>query len=202
MARAGLSREAVIAAAMRIADAEGIEALTMRRVSQELGVTPMALYRYLPDKSGLIDVVVDESLRDVPLADPTGPVIDELLGCFCGLHDLLRAHPGMARAAAERTLEGPMATRVADRVLELLRRNGADGPHAANLLVSAFNLTLGSALYRTSRSKRSAGAFSTVGEDTPAVRRVRGRLAEAGGDDETFKDALRRLISSYLDSGG
>lgn len=46
MRRAGLKREAVVRAAVKIADAEGIEAISMRRVSQALGVTPMALYRY------------------------------------------------------------------------------------------------------------------------------------------------------------
>lgn len=199
MARAGLTRETVVRAAVRIADAEGIEALSMRRVSQELGVTPMALYRHLPDKSGLLDVVVDESLRDVPLADPDGAVLAELNRCFGGLYELLLAHPGLARAAGERPLEGPVATQIGDRVLTLLHRNGVDGDDAANLLISAFSLALGSALYRTSRRNQPDRSFSRLGAEAPAVHRVRDRLASATGDDDTFRDALTRLVASYLD---
>ncbi len=201
MARAGLTREAVVRAAVQIADAEGIEALSMRRLSQELGVTPMALYRYLPDKSGLVDMVVDESLRVVPLVDPSGDVTGELLRCFGGLYELLLAHPGLARAAGERALAGPVATRIGDQVLALLHRNGVNGANAANLLVSAFSLALGSALYRTSRGGRSDSDFVRSDGEAPAVHRVRDRLVAASEDDEVFRDALERLITSYLDAG-
>ncbi|QZT58608.1 TetR/AcrR family transcriptional regulator [Mycolicibacterium austroafricanum] len=197
MARAGLGRDAVVRAAVQIADTEGIDALSMRRVSQELGVTPMALYRYLPDKSGLVDVVVDESLRDVPLVDPTRPVTGELLRCFGGLYELLVAHPGLARAVGERPLEGPVATRIGDRVLTLLQQNGVGRDDAANLLVAAFSLALGSALYRTSRSGRSGWGFRRSA-DAPAVDQVRGRLAVAAADDVTFRDAFERLVRGYL----
>ncbi|MBZ4613011.1 TetR/AcrR family transcriptional regulator [Mycobacterium avium] len=199
MRRAGLKREAVVRAAVKIADAEGIEAISMRRVSQALGVTPMALYRYLPDKDAPIDVVVDESLAVVPVPDPSGSVTAELLRCFGGLYDLLLDHPGLARAAGERPLEGPFATRLGNNVLTLLQHNKIDEADAANLLVSAFSLTLGCALYRTSRSGRTASSrLSQVGDEAPAVRRLRGRLTVASADDTVFRDALTRLIAGYV----
>lgn len=200
MGRAGLGREAVVRAAVQIADAEGIDALSMRRVSQELGVTPMALYRYLPDKSSLVDVVVDESLSVVPVVDPTRPVADELLRCFGAMYELLLAHPGLARAVGERPLEGPVATRIGEQVLTILQRNGIAGDDAANLLISAFSLTLGSALYRTSRGDRVDRW--QVGEVAPAVHGVRDRLNSASADDAVFRDALQRLIAGYLQMDG
>ncbi|MCV7221689.1 TetR/AcrR family transcriptional regulator [Mycolicibacterium elephantis] len=201
MARAGLNRQAVVRAAVHIADAEGIEAVSMRRVSQELGVTPMALYRYLPDKSGLIDVVVDESLGVVPLVDPDGDVVPELLRCFGGLYEFLLVHPGLARAAGERPLVGPVATRIGDQVLALLHRSGVTGDDAATLVVSAFSLALGSALYRTSRRGRGGNDFSRSGVEAPVVQRVQDQLISASRDDRMFRDALERLVASYLDVG-
>lgn len=173
----------------------------MRRVSQELGVTPMALYRYLPDKSGLIDVVVDESLRVVPLVDPDGDVVPELLRCFGGLYEMLLAHPGLARTAGERRLAGPVATRIGEQVLAFLHRNGVAGDNAATLLVSAFSLALGSALYRTSRRGRPVRDFSRPGLAAPEVQRVQDQLISASLDDHMFRDALQRLVASYLDIG-
>lgn len=196
MRGAGLSREVVVRAAVQIADADGIDALSMRRLSQRLGVTPMAIYRYLPDKSGLVDVVIDESLRVVPLADPSGPLMDELSHCLNGLYELLRDHPGLARAVGDNPMEGPVAAQIADRVLELLQRNGMDDGSASDLLVAAFSLTLGCALYRSSRAARTQ--LSKVGEEAPAVHRVRDRLAMAGVQDAMFRGALERLVAGYL----
>src|SRR5215216_3902704 len=68
--RAGLSRELVLAAARRIADEEGVDRLTMRRLAAELGVLPNALYTYVPDKEALLDALLDALLGDVDAGDP------------------------------------------------------------------------------------------------------------------------------------
>jgi AcrR family transcriptional regulator len=197
--RAGLKREAVVQAAVRIAEAEGIETISMRRVAQDLGVTPMALYRYLPDKDALIDVVVDEALRAVPVPGASGSMSDELLRCFTALYHLLLEHPGLARTAGGRPLEGPVATHLAEGVLAVLQDNGIGEDEATRLLVSAFSLILGFALYRTSRSGRDESSPPPHGGvDAPAVRRVWGRLTAAGADDTVFSDALARLVAGYV----
>ncbi|NGX10037.1 TetR family transcriptional regulator [Mycobacteroides franklinii] len=199
MGRAGLKLEVVVRAALRIADTEGIEKISMRRVSRALGVTPMALYRYLPDKDSLIDVVVDESLRDVPVPDPSAPMSAELLSCFGGLYELLLDHPGLARAVGERSLEGPVATRLGDQVLALLECNGIGEDEAAHLLVSAFSLTLGCALYRASRRGLSASSrWSRAGLQAPTVLRLRDRLSAASEDDSVFRGAFERLVTGYM----
>lgn len=68
----GLDRATVVAAATHLARSVGIENLSMRRLATALDVTPMALYRHLPNKESLLDLVVDESLRSVPRSIPTG----------------------------------------------------------------------------------------------------------------------------------
>ncbi|WP_066899491.1 TetR/AcrR family transcriptional regulator C-terminal domain-containing protein [Mycolicibacterium houstonense] len=64
--------DAVVAAAIRIADADGLDALTMRAVALELGLTPMATYTYVPGKAELLDLMVDTVYRQMPRHDLTG----------------------------------------------------------------------------------------------------------------------------------
>ncbi len=61
-----IDREAVVTTAMRIADEEGLAAVTMQRVADGLGVTPMALYRHVSNKKDLLDALVRLLLHDIP----------------------------------------------------------------------------------------------------------------------------------------
>ena len=63
--RPGLTREAVVARALQIGTAEGLEAVSLRRIAQELGVTPMALYRHVRDKQDLIDAMTEAVLDGI-----------------------------------------------------------------------------------------------------------------------------------------
>jgi TetR/AcrR family transcriptional regulator, tetracycline repressor protein len=61
--RPGLTREAVVARALEIGNAEGLEAVSLRRLAEELGVTPMALYRHVRDKQDLINAMTEAVLN-------------------------------------------------------------------------------------------------------------------------------------------
>ena len=63
--RPSLTREAVVARALEIGTAEGLEAVSLRRVAQELGVTPMALYRHVRDKQDLINAMTEVVLEGI-----------------------------------------------------------------------------------------------------------------------------------------
>ena len=63
--RPGLTREAVVARALEIGTAEGLEAVSLRRLAQELGVTPMALYRHVRDKQDLINAMTEAVLEGI-----------------------------------------------------------------------------------------------------------------------------------------
>ena len=68
----GLSVGTVVAAATMLADHEGLAAVSMRRVAQELGVSAMTLYTYVPGKAELVDLMLDAAYRRLPLADTAG----------------------------------------------------------------------------------------------------------------------------------
>ena len=71
MQRSPLSKDRVLAAAVELADRDGLEALSMRRLGAELGVEAMALYRHVGNKDELIDI---ESFTDARWGVPDGPI--------------------------------------------------------------------------------------------------------------------------------
>src|SRR3954451_19671801 len=64
-----LTREKVLAAALRLVDAEGLDALTRRRLGRELGRDAMTLYRYAPDQAALLDGIVELVLEELEPPD-------------------------------------------------------------------------------------------------------------------------------------
>ena len=67
-ARPRLSRERVLEAAVSLADANGIEALSMRRLGEQLGVEAMSLYKHVANKDDLLDAMVDSVFAEIDLA--------------------------------------------------------------------------------------------------------------------------------------
>src|SRR5215831_16200133 len=63
----GLTRQAIIDRALELGDAEGLEAVSLRRLATELGVTPMALYRHVKDKQDLINAMYEAIVEDFDL---------------------------------------------------------------------------------------------------------------------------------------
>lgn len=199
MARvAGLDVAGIVRASIAIGDVEGFERLTMRRLSAELDVTPMAIYHHVSGKEELLDLVLDESLRPLPLPDVEGDPLEQIVGWYHAFHQLLVAHPELARVMGERRLEGPVAAIAAEHMMALAERAGLDEDRVTDLIVAAFSFSLGSSFYRTSRLAADA-TKGDRGDDAPAVvGRVRDRLAQAAADDEHFLEALTMLVAAYL----
>jgi AcrR family transcriptional regulator len=66
--RPGVTRQAIVARAIEIGTAEGLEAVSLRRLAQEFGVTPMALYRHVRDKQDLINAMTEDVLEGIDVA--------------------------------------------------------------------------------------------------------------------------------------
>lgn len=106
--RPGLSVARVVETGIALADAEGLEAVTMRRVAQELGVVPMTLYTYVPDKSALLDLMLDRLYLDMPrTALPDRPWRERLAAVAEENHRLYAEHPWAAALPASRPPLGP-----------------------------------------------------------------------------------------------
>jgi AcrR family transcriptional regulator len=105
--RQGLSVRRVVEAAIALADAEGLAAVTMRRVAQDLAVVPMTLYTYVPDKAALLDLMLDRLYLDMPRVRHGGPWRERLTAVAEDNRQLYQRHPWAAGFSASRPPLGP-----------------------------------------------------------------------------------------------
>ncbi|GAB2835343.1 TetR/AcrR family transcriptional regulator [Lentzea nigeriaca] len=106
--KGALSRARVVEAAIKVADAEGIGALTMRRVAETLGFTTMSLYRHVPGKSELLDLMVDAVWGETEHT-PRGPWRAGLEFYARQMWSMYRAHPWLLQLTNARRMPGPNA---------------------------------------------------------------------------------------------
>ncbi|HYN17599.1 MAG TPA: TetR/AcrR family transcriptional regulator [Actinomycetes bacterium] len=201
--RAGLSREPVLEAARRIADEDGVDRLTMRRLAAELGVMPNALYTYFPHKEALLDALVDDLLAGIDAGDPAeGDWRDGLVRVMDSSRRLLLAHPQLVSVFIARPGLGPNAARLGEITLELLRRAGLEGERAAEALRVLLVYSLGFAAFQAprlrgdadGRSARAEATFAGLPEDSfPRMHGLAGQLA-APTTDRQFQTGLGWLL--------
>ncbi|MGH3570689.1 MAG: TetR/AcrR family transcriptional regulator [Pseudonocardiaceae bacterium] len=104
----GLDLDAVVAAATDLADREGLEAVTMRRVAAALGVGAMTLYTYVPSKAELLDLMLDSAYARMSRANTTGQLWRQRLITIAEENrDLFDAHPWAATVSTLRPPLGP-----------------------------------------------------------------------------------------------
>jgi TetR/AcrR family tetracycline transcriptional repressor len=208
--RAGLSRRSVLAAARRIADEEGADRLTMRRLAAELGVVPNALYTYVPDKEALLDALVDDLLAGIDPGDPAdGDWREGLVRVMDSSRRLLLAHPRLAPVFLSRPGLGPNAARLGEITFELLRRGGVEGERAVEAFRVLLIYSLGFAAFQAprlqtdpaARTRRVEATFAGLPEDRfPQLRRLAGPLA-APTTDRHFHTGLRWLLDGIAAGG-
>ncbi|MFD0269020.1 TetR/AcrR family transcriptional regulator [Streptomyces sp. NPDC127106] len=91
------TRESIAAEAVRIADAEGIDAVSMRRVAAGIGAGTMSLYNYVPRKEDLYELMVDAVSGEYELTAPTGDWRADLLALARQTRQLMHRHPWLPR---------------------------------------------------------------------------------------------------------
>lgn len=120
-----LSESEIVEAALRVVREDGVEKLSMRRLSRELGVSPMAPYYYVADKRELLDLVATAALTGVRKPSPeSGPWQQRLRELIDQIDDKLRKHPGLGDVLIEQML-GKQLDLIA-AVMEILFDAGFD----------------------------------------------------------------------------
>lgn len=140
-----LSRDAVTGRAVALADAEGIDAVTVRRLATELGVTPMALYWHFQDKERLLDGVAELVLSQMTLPpdDEARPWDERLREVLDQLLAVLAAHPSLTDVVKTRILQSEPGLELTERVLSLLRGAGFSPEQSAQQAVYALVFIVG-----------------------------------------------------------
>ncbi|WP_255513394.1 TetR/AcrR family transcriptional regulator [Homoserinibacter sp. GY 40078] len=105
--RIPLDRDRVLAAAVDLADHEGLDAISMRGLAAGLGVVPMALYKHVADKDDLIDGMVDTVVTAYAATDPALTGADAVRSRILAARRALVEHPWMRRAIETRTRRTP-----------------------------------------------------------------------------------------------
>jgi AcrR family transcriptional regulator len=141
--REPISREAIVTAAIRLLDREGLAALSMRRLAEELGTGAASLYWHVGSKDGLLDLVFDELIGEeqVPGADPSGWQ-EQLKDIARAQRRISLRHPYLVRISIGRIPMGPNALRFSERVIAILRAGGLPPRLAVQgylLLISTVN---------------------------------------------------------------
>ena len=122
MPRVGLTRETVIAQALAIADADGLQALTMRRLAAELDVEAMSLYNHVKNKADLHTGIADRVWEEVDLASDETDWRAALMRMCASAHHALVSHPWFFELPA--ALGGVPRVRVIDAQLRYMREAG------------------------------------------------------------------------------
>jgi AcrR family transcriptional regulator len=116
----------IAAAGIRIADAEGLDAVSMQRIAAELPVTKMALYRYVPGKAELVAVMSDLAMA-APPQHPAQPWREALHTWAVDLYDGFRRHPWLLQSTIGRRLLGPNELAWIDTGIATLADSGLTG---------------------------------------------------------------------------
>jgi TetR/AcrR family transcriptional regulator, tetracycline repressor protein len=138
--RDALSRERILRAALAIVDREGLEAISMRRVGEALGVEAMSLYNHVANKAAILDGIFEIVLAELPAARPAPSWQAALRERARALRAALRAHPNVLPMFATRPAVTPAAIAHVEAVFEVLRRAGFSADDTVSVLqvLSAF----------------------------------------------------------------
>ena len=150
--RTRLSKHAVVDRALKLADADGLDALTIRKLAQDLGVTPMALYWHFRSKDDLLEGMSEQIWGEVEVnVDPSVPWWTQLQGGLESLIRVLRAHRSAPQLVLEHEKRNEAALHATEAALAILRGAGFDALHAAEIarstLWTAITLVMSEAGY-------------------------------------------------------
>ncbi|ASU83974.1 TetR family transcriptional regulator [Nocardiopsis gilva YIM 90087] len=160
----GLSVDAIVDAAIAVADEEGMAALSMRAVGERLGRTAMALYTYVPGKSELVDLMYDRVLVELPT--DYGDAADWREGVTAWAHDcwaFYLRHPWVLQVSQARPVLGPNEYVVLETVVRILNGTGLPAATLRRVVGTLFHFVRGIA--STAAEARQAAAATGMSDD-------------------------------------
>jgi AcrR family transcriptional regulator len=202
--RTQLTRERVLAAAIELADRDGIESISMRRLAQELGIEAMSLYTHVRNKNDLLDGIADAVIGQIPTStDGVGWQASLRQLVFAARSVVLR-HPWAPRAVQAQAAPGPAALQYIDAAIGILREGGfsiAQAHHALHILGSRL-LGFTQDLFDDSgdlEPEAAASLASALGASHPYAVEMALAVTHGGAlgpcdDDAEFEFALEFIL--------
>jgi len=128
--REPLTRDRILRAALAIVDREGLEAISMRRIGEALGVEAMSIYNHVANKAAILDGIFETILGELPVAKPSSSWRLGLQERARAFRSVLRDHPNALPLFATRPAVTPASITLVEDGLALLRRAGFTAEHA------------------------------------------------------------------------
>ncbi|HTX26009.1 MAG TPA: TetR/AcrR family transcriptional regulator C-terminal domain-containing protein [Streptosporangiaceae bacterium] len=207
--RPQLSREVVVSAALQLLESGGGEALTMRRVADQIGVSASSLYGYVANKEELVQLVLDRIFEDLEVPS-TGSWQETLREFGRALLAMYRRHPGVAALTLGRVAVTPAMLPLGERIISELRAAGMPDQVAA-FVGDLGGLYIGAIAYEqdvtplAGQEKEFVDQFTGWLKSLPADRFPNtvalADTAVAGSADDRFEwgmDVIIRGLATYL----
>jgi len=195
-------REEIARAAVELLDEEGIDALSMRRLAERVGVGTMTLYGYFRSKRELLDAAVGEAVADFDFALPDGTLRERARAHMHAVRELLRRHPFLPALRGRQPIVHPAAFRVSEPGMRLLVDAGFPPEDAARTFRVMFNYAFGSMLFgpdapTPGASRLVRAALPLLPDDEfPALTATADAMSVAIGGDEQFDYGLELLLDA------
>jgi TetR/AcrR family transcriptional regulator, tetracycline repressor protein len=196
-----VDRATLITTTLSIIDSDGIDAVTMRRIAAELGVSPMAAYRHTSSKDELLRIVAASVVADLPRSPAGTPWPDVVQAFFEAFHDRLREHPGVAALFGGQAFLSETVYAVSEHVFAALLEAGFTPATAVSLFMACASCSIGAALLESAEAHhteagRDAMVLLLSATKYPAIAAVAAHLP-GRQSPESHTEALRNLIAGY-----
>jgi AcrR family transcriptional regulator len=197
--RERLSRERILAAAAEVAEHEGVDALSMRRLAQELDVWPMSVYRYFQDKDALLDAMAAAAAGRLVRPSRARAWPDQMTELLDSARRSI-ARPSGIGDRLPRAFFAPEALRVSEAGMSILVDAGFPPAEAAAAWRALWSYTFGFATFRVAptpeqRARGVRAAIAAVPEDDyPVLASAREGFAAAFADDDAFAVGLELML--------
>jgi len=205
-AGSGLTAERIRDEALKLIDAEGLDAFSTRRLGAALGCEAMAIYWYYPSKEALLDAVVEALISRLPMEpSQNGDWIDALRKLAHGYRRLAHQHPHAFPLLAMRRFATESTWRFLEGVFELARRGGLDDRTTARFFRLVASYISGVALNELAGIREAERAKSSPGEaiaQAAAAAEAFPRLSAVAAwlEPEHYEDTFTFGLELLLDS--
>ena len=198
--RAPLSRERIVRAAFDLAEREGLEALSMRKLGRELHCEAMSLYHFFPSKQHLVDALVDVAVDSVEMPPAGLPPVERLRRVCRAYRAMAHRYPRLYPVIAVHRLNTPTGVRFIERLLGLVRDATGDDDSAARYFRAIGYFLMGTGLDETSGYAKGPSAAEPasdefIARECPLLARSASYFARAEWD-RTFELGLEAMLSA------
>ncbi len=164
-----LTVDRVLDGALALAGRVGLEALTIRRLAQELGVKPMTIYHYVPSKDAIVDGMVERVFAEVDLPPEALPWAQAIRVRCLSSRRALNRHPWAAPLMESRTSPGPVSLRHHEAVLACLRRGGLSWQLTAHAYAILDSYVFGFAFEEATLPSTGGEGFAEIAQQMAAA---------------------------------